>query len=119
MCNSYKKSARSRGLAWSLTDADFDRLTALDCFYCGQSPSTIQKPLRSSYEGGDFVYNGLDRADNQSGYTLDNVLPCCKTCNYAKRDMPFDVFMAWIARLTEYHWFHPDVMPSRLLTGGA
>src|SRR5262249_46953177 len=106
--NSYRKSARNRGHAWGLTGEDFDRLTSQDCFYCGQPPSRVQRPLRGSYEGGDFVYNGIDRVDNKLGYTLENVVPCCKTCNYAKRDMPHDEFMAWIARLTEYHFFHPN-----------
>ena len=46
-------------------------------------------------------------------------MPCCKQCNHAKSDMPYADFMAWIARLTEYHWFHPEQMPSHLLKGGA
>ena len=119
MRTSYRKSARKRGLVWELTDEDFERLTALDCFYCGQPPSAVQKPNRSTYEGGDFVHNGLDRMDSKLGYTPENVLPCCTTCNYAKSDMPFDDFMAWIARLTERMWFHPELIPSRLLRGGA
>lgn len=114
MINSYKKATRNRGLAWELTDEDFERLTLLACFYCGQKPSTVQKPQRSTYEGGDFVHNGLDRMDSNIGYTLENVVPCCAICNYAKSDLPFDDFMAWIARLTEYH-----LTPSRLLRGGA
>ena len=61
------------------------------------------------------MYNGIDRKDNNLGYTPKNVVPCCSVCNFAKKNMPFDAFMAWIARLTEYHWFHPEVMPSRLL----
>lgn len=35
------------------------------CHYCGDSQKRI----------------GLDRIDNSKGYTLDNVLPCCPTCN--------------------------------------
>ena len=115
---SYRKSARKRGLAWELTDEDFERLTSLGCFYCGQPPSSVQRPLRASYEGGDFVFNGLDRVDNDLGYTLENIVPCCEICNKAKRDLSFDAFTAWIARLTEYHWFHPEMTPSRLLKGG-
>ena len=48
-------------------------------------------------------------------YIAGNVVPCCKICNNAKKDLPLEEFMAWIARLTEYHWFHPDVMLSHLL----
>jgi hypothetical protein len=105
-------SVRQRGLCWELTDEDFDRLTAQDCFYCGIKPSAVQVAAGSL---GEFIYNGLDRKDNSVGYTAENVVPCCKACNIAKMDRPFDEFMAWIARLTEYHWFHPELTPSRLL----
>jgi hypothetical protein len=110
---SYRKNAETRGISWDLTGADFDRLAAMDCFYCGAPPSMVGKPW--SHGGGEWVYNGIDRVDNSKGYALDNVITACKICNHAKRDMSFDEFVAWIARLTEYHWFHPDVMPSRLL----
>ena len=63
---------------------------------------------RALYGRGDFTYNGIDRVDNALGYTTGNVVPCCKQCNHAKSDMPYADFMAWIARLTEYHWFHPE-----------
>ena len=49
-------------------------------------------------EHSAFVRNGLDRVDSNLGYTLDNVLPCCSICNYAKQDLRQDVFMQWIAR---------------------
>jgi hypothetical protein len=95
-----------------LTDEDFNRLTAQDCFYCGVKPGTVQVSAGSL---GEFVYNGIDRKDNNLGYTVENSLPCCTICNYSKMDRTFDEFMAWIARLTEYHWFHPELTPSRQL----
>jgi hypothetical protein len=111
----YQRSARRRDHAWELADDDFYRLTALDCYYCGAPPSTVQ---RSGKYNGEFTYNGLDRVDNALGYTPENVVTCCETCNRAKRDMSYDDFVRWIARLTEYQWFHPDAMPSHLLKGG-
>lgn len=109
----YRRNARTRDLSWDLSMADFKRLALLDCFYCGAGPSMTMKGSPGS---GDCVYNGLDRIDNTLGYALGNVVTACKVCNHAKRDMSFDDFLAWIARLTEYHFFHPDVMPSRLLS---
>lgn len=112
----YRHGARKRGLAWELTDEDFDRLTAENCFYCGSPPACRTKRVKSvRHYNGDFVYNGIDRIDNAVGYIPGNVLPCCGICNKAKRDLPFDDFLVWIARLVEHHWFHPDLMPSRLL----
>jgi hypothetical protein len=106
----YIGAARRRGLCWELAESDFDRITAQACFYCGIQPSTVARKKKST-----FTYNGIDRKHNDIGYTPENAVPCCSVCNYAKKAMSFDAFMAWIARLTEYHFFHPDVMPSRLL----
>lgn len=118
----YTSNARQRGLVFGLTDEEFFRLISLDCFYCGHPPAAIQKlprrvkhETRRDYYDSGFASNGLDRVDNDLGYTPENVVPCCSNCNRAKRDMPYDDFLAWIARLTEYHFFHPDLMPSLLL----
>lgn len=108
----YQDNARNRGVSWEVAEDEFRHLATQDCHYCGAPPQTAVN--RSRY-GGVWVYNGLDRVDNARGYTLDNVVPCCKRCNHAKKDMSLDEFMAWIARLTEYHWFHPEIMPSRLI----
>lgn len=118
----YQRNAKVRDLAWSLTDEDFYRLILLECHYCGQPPVTTQKIRRRvkdgerrRYQDSGFAANGLDRVDNAAGYTLENVVACCETCNRAKHAMSYGEFMAWIARLTDYHWFHPELMPSRLL----
>ena len=109
----YRSNAKLRGYSWELTDEEFDRLTSSDCRYCGTPPSRTFST--GSYEGAEFTYNGLDRVNNALGYTSGNTVPCCSICNIAKRDLSYDEFLAWIARLTDYHWFHPDVMPSRRL----
>lgn len=110
---SYRASAQRRGLAWELTDEQFEAIICQPCTYCGCAASNVTRSRsRSSTE---FIWNGIDRRDSALGYISGNVLPCCSVCNNAKRDMSYDDFMAWIARLTEYHFFHPDVMPSRLI----
>ena len=89
-------SARVRNLDFDLSKTDFRRLIKEPCHYCGQTPSQIFG-VRS--RNGSFVYNGLDRFDNFIGYTLGNVVPCCKTCNYAKRNMSVDEFLAWVKQV--------------------
>lgn len=112
---SYKGTcARSRGHCWELADEDFDRLMSQDCYYCGQPPSLVTRS-QGRYEGGEFVHGSLDRVDNNLGYTLENTVACCVICNHAKKDMSVDEFMAWIARLTERLWFHPELLDSHLL----
>ena len=39
----YRASARSRAYCWELSDDEFDRLTAQDCFYCGAAPGNVAK----------------------------------------------------------------------------
>lgn len=107
----YRQGAARRGLSWDLSDAEFDRLISQPCVYCGQPPA-ISKAARSS---APFYCNGIDRVDSSLGYTPENSVSCCTICNKAKGDMSYDAFMAWISRLTEYHFFRPDLLPSRLL----
>lgn len=111
VCKDYKKNARKRGLSWELADSDFDRLTSQPCFYCGLAPSTTKTHRHRK----PWTYNGIDRKNNDLGYTPENTVSCCPTCNYAKSAMPYDEFMAWIARLAAHHFFHPDLTPSRVL----
>lgn len=94
----YQRSAARRGYAWDLADEEFFQLVSLDCFYCGGLPSTVKRT--GPYE--DFIYNGLDRMDNTLGYTVENVVTCCTICNLAKRDMPFDEFVAYLDRISVF-----------------
>jgi hypothetical protein len=36
------------------------------------------------------------------GYTIENVVPCCKRCNQAKSDQSVVDFLAWIRRVYEH-----------------
>lgn len=87
------RGAQKRNLTWELTDTQFNNLIHNECHYCGRSPSTTRKARRMN---GDLTYNGVDRIDNKSGYTLENVVTCCKICNRAKSDMSYTEFMEWI-----------------------
>jgi hypothetical protein len=101
MLKQYRGSARSRGLAWELTDEQFDRITSEDCHYCGCVPNMVNRGAGRS--SGEYIYNGIDRVDNAQGYLMGNVVPCCSVCNHAKKNMSYGEFMAWIARLTRFH----------------
>lgn len=108
----YRASARSRAYCWELSDDEFDRLTAQDCFYCGAAPGNVAK---GNGRAGDFTYNGIDRVHNDLGYTPENVVTACRICNVAKRDMPYDEFKAWLGRLTGRQLFSPEHLPSGLI----
>lgn len=81
----YKLKARNRNLSWELDEFQFIHLTQELCYYCGSPPSNLERN-----HNGIFIYNGLDRIDNQKGYTLNNTVPCCSYCNLMKREMSIE-----------------------------
>ena len=97
--HSLKGGAEKRGHAWYLTDEQVRHLTKRPCYYCGIEPSQISG---NGHTNGVYVYNGIDRLDNTKGYTIDNVVPCCGTCNYAKHTMTLEKFTSWAKRLCEH-----------------
>lgn len=88
----YKYKASHRNISFELSIGEFSTLTKGNCFYCGIKPFQIklQKGVNP------YVYNGIDRKDSAKGYSVDNCVSCCGTCNTAKMDMSFDKFSAWI-----------------------
>lgn len=106
----YIRGAKTRGVNWSLLDEDFDEVTSGTCYYCGEPPSKIQKV---TYKAGSpdsiFIYNGIDRVNNDIGYVPGNVVPCCTICNFAKCSLSFREFMGWVARLVKYQSGNPGL----------
>jgi 5-methylcytosine-specific restriction endonuclease McrA len=68
------RAEKQRGLVWDLTREQYSAFTGKNCYYCG----TNEIGLRGV---------GLDRLDNKKGYTIDNVVPCCFSCNKVKSDV--------------------------------
>lgn len=64
-----KNTARSHDRALDITRDDLAGLMNRGCEYCGRD-------LWATATG-----YCLDRIDPAGGYTKDNVLPCCGTCN--------------------------------------
>ena len=90
----YRVRAKRLERTFELTKDEFKTVVVQNCIYCGSSPSNVYKG-----HNDDYVYNGIDRVDSSSGYALNNVVPCCKRCNLAKRDMTQDEFLSWAKRL--------------------
>jgi len=96
----YEKSARARKLLFEISIEEFASIISLNCYYCGQPPSSGVHEHGKSFNG-NILYNGIDRFDNFIGYTLSNCVPCCSLCNYAKRDLDYSQFISWANRLHE------------------
>lgn len=95
-----KYSAERRGYIWNLTEDQVKRLTSQPCYYCNAKP--LQRGTTGTNHNGSYLYNGLDRVDNTKGYTIDNVVPCCGTCNKAKNTQTIEEFKAWIHAVNEH-----------------
>jgi len=73
----YKYDAKKRNLLWDLTFEEFMAFWQKPCYYCGDKIETI----------------GLDRADNKEGYSINNIVPCCRSCNLFKRQIKKEAFI--------------------------
>ena len=95
----YEQSASNRKLKFEIDFDLFRKLTSSECMYCGSSPTNIRK---ATGRWGDYQYNGIDRIDNNKGYTAENCTPCCCICNRAKSDMTHKDFKQYIDMLVEF-----------------
>lgn len=72
--SSVKSGAAKRGIDFELTKAEYKELTDdAACYYCGEE---------LPHWG-----HGVDRVNNNLGYTADNVVACCAACNAEKRTL--------------------------------
>ena len=83
-----KKMDKRRGFTNNLTVQAVSALLSVDeCPYCGVSP--------------DEVKMSLDRLDNDRPHTIDNVIACCLTCNFIRRDMPLEAWVLLVPGIRE------------------
>lgn len=75
------------------------------CAYCGSEPNQelvyVHTYDLSKEHTGVFVH-GIDRIDSsQDGYTWDNVVPCCRSCNAWKSDASLSDYLSKIKSIYE------------------
>jgi len=101
--STYKRNARKRNVSFSLSLGQFAQLTSRDCSYCGTTPTQVnithyERSLDAQNHEA-YKYNGIDRVDNSIGYVWGNCVPCCKWCNYAKRERSTEEFISWACKV--------------------
>jgi hypothetical protein len=95
-CN-YKSKARRVKRTFLLSKEDFKNITSQPCYYCGKIPE--QKAGANDRHYGAYIYNGIDRVDNDRGYELGNCVPCCIVCNRMKLTLAQKEFLEHIERI--------------------
>lgn len=97
----YKYIAKKRNLIFNLTIDEFSELTNKTCYYCKAKPKNKMKSQTLTLKNGTYTYNGVDRVNNNKGYTKDNTVACCTSCNKAKLSLTSKQFKSLIRKI--YH----------------
>ncbi len=69
-----------------MTIKEFTKIIEKPCKYCGEN---------SRY--------GIDRIDNEKGYTKENSVSCCKLCNFMKKALTQKDFLNHIKKIYEWN----------------
>lgn len=85
----YQKRAQKIKKVFELTKNDYLNLIIKNCYICGKE---------TNFEHT----NGIDRIDNNKGYTMTNVKSCCAECNYSKNNLHFLDYLTKLKQIYEY-----------------
>lgn len=88
----YQRNAKSKNRNFDLSEDEFVEITSQPCIYCGSFSDT--------YNNEPFC--GVDRIDSNLGYSIDNCVPCCATCNRMKMDMDVDIWFNQMRKIINY-----------------
>ncbi len=83
----YKFGAKRRGFEFSLTVEQFSLIISQNCSYCGSKESI-----------------GIDRVDNNVGYSIENSVPCCTMCNMMKKNLPVEIFIEHCNKINNWNY---------------
>lgn len=89
-----KSQASMRGFKFYLEKEYVKELSKKNCHYCGDPPRSIMKS-----KNGNYIYNGIDRMNNNFGYTNKNSITCCGRCNILKGVLPYKTFIIHIRKI--------------------
>lgn len=94
---SYKRGAEKRKVPFLLTEEEFNNLIIGNCFYCGDSLTSLKKGQGKT--SGDFKYTGIDRIDSHKGYDNKNSISCCWMCNNMKSNYDQKLFLRQVEKI--------------------
>lgn len=115
--NRLLQGARDRNYEVLLTLDDFKKIVSDNCIYCGAEPqefnaylkndkTLVRKGIKQETIDRSWIkVNGIDRFDNNKGYTLSNSVACCSQCNTAKLDYSHNEFLEWIDRVWRFNFW--------------
>ena len=95
----YKHRAKLKGYRFDFTYSEFKALVTSPCVYCFRDPQprVWTRGIRNTRI--EYNANGVDRIDSNFGYTENNCVSCCATCNTMKGAMSHTEFIAHLKRI--------------------
>jgi len=82
----YRNRAKQDNRKFKLSEEEFHQITSHNCFFCGMPHEKM----------------GIDRLDSSKGYIAENCVPCCKYCNYMKRERSTLEFIRHCIKIAAY-----------------
>jgi len=95
----YITNAKRRNIDFNLTIEEFKEIINKNCYYCNLEPHLSKLSITGNSTNGQFFHNGIDRKDGNKDYTIDNIVTCCKKCNYSKHISNEQEFISQIERI--------------------
>jgi hypothetical protein len=92
----YKSRAQTKGFDFTLTENDYKYIIQQKCNYCKKETDL-------------YHTNGIDRTNNDQGYTIENCVACCSECNYMKGSLNDREFIESCKNIAN-HTFEIDVV---------
>lgn len=84
------RASNQRGMSNNITYEQYYIICQQEfCYYCGKKLNRLMygsASKRCKYKPSGSRGYSLDRIDNNLGYSVENVVPCCWGCNYIRRD---------------------------------
>lgn len=65
---------------------EFEKIVSSPCTYCG-----------------DNINNGIDRVENDKGYTKENSVSCCRFCNFMKKNWTKEFFIEHVKKIYNHN----------------
>lgn len=98
LISSLKIRAKRRNLDFNITLEDLQNLWKNQkglCYY-------TKIPMIYSFRLSCPKQMSIDRIDSSKGYTINNIVFCCQTINYAKHDYSFNDFTNFLKELIHF-----------------
>ena len=95
----YKSNAKKKNRVFEITKEQYSLMTNTPCYYCERTITETNK-------------SGMDRVDNDEGYTTDNIISCCGECNRMRGNTGQDEYIDMVKRIaSRAHLIHIPSMP--------